>query len=171
LAVVIQGSFESAFSGKPSPLATTSSTATTAMTQTMGTITTSPAAARLVVVGSSEFLDDIIFSLSSQLSGERYQNNLKLIQNAVAWATEDLDLLSIRARGTSVRVLAALDDQQRSMVEAANYVVAFLALIAVSVVGSVRRRNEKPMALVPDAPLKPRHVADSHTTDVKEVEA
>lgn len=172
LAVVIQGSFESAFSGKPSPLATTASpTATTAMTQTMGTITTSSAAARLVVIGSSEFLDDIIFSLSAQLSGERYQNNLKLIQNAIAWATEDLDLLSIRARGTSVRVLAALDDQQRSMVEAANYVVSFLALIVVGVVGSVRRRNEKPMALVPDASLKPRHVADSHTTEVKEVKA
>lgn len=152
LAVVIQGAFESAFAGKPSPLESADGITDTAQgvsSQMAGTITMSPASARLVVIGSSEFLDDLVFNLSSRLSGDRYLNNIKLVQNAIAWASEDLDLLTIRTRGTSVRVLASLDDQMRSMAEAINYVLAFVALILLGVWGSAKLRNEKPMELLP----------------------
>jgi hypothetical protein len=94
-------------------------------------------------------LDDIILELSSQMIGESYRNNLKLLQNAVAWSTEDVDLLQIRARGTASRVLYPLSEQAQSFWEAANYVLALLALVAVGVVMNVRYRNERPMELVP----------------------
>jgi len=172
LAAVVQGTFESAFSGKPSPLeATENPTATTAASQTAGTIEVSPEGARLVVIGSSEFLDDLVFNLSSRLSGDRYLNSIKLLQNAIAWTTEDLDLLTIRTRGTSVRVLAPLDDRARSMAEAANYVLAFLALLMLGVVWSVRLRNEKPVELLPAHELKFKGVAMASATDKEEVEA
>jgi len=172
LAAVVQGTFASAFSGKPSPLeATENPTATTAASQTAGTIEVSPEGARLVVIGSSEFLDDLVFNLSSRLSGDRYLNSIKLLQNAIAWATEDLDLLTIRTRGTSVRVLAPLDDRARSMAEAANYVLAFLALLMLGVVWSVRLRNEKPVELLPAHELKFKGVALASATDKEEVEA
>ncbi len=172
LAAVIQGSFESAFSGKPSPLeATANLTNTAASPQTTGTIAASPESARLVVIGSSEFLDDLVFNLSSRLSGDRYLNSIKLLQNAIAWATEDLDLLTIRTRGTSVRVLASLNDQARSMAEAANYVLAFLALILLGVVWSVRLRNEKPMELLAPVGLGLGNAALADATDKEEVEA
>ncbi|MBN1260778.1 MAG: Gldg family protein [Anaerolineae bacterium] len=149
LAVSVQGVFESAFKDQPSPLETEAANAEeTPVAGTPGTITTSPASARLVVIGSTEFLDDIVFELSSRLTGDRYLNSLKLVQNAVAWATEDLDLLTIRARGTSARVLYELTDQEESIAEAANYVLAFLSLIGLGILWTVRLRNEPPMALV-----------------------
>lgn len=172
LAAVIQGTFESAFSGMPSPLESTETlTTTTAAAPTAGTIEASPEGARLVVIGSSEFLDDLVFNLSSRLSGERYLNSIKLLQNAIAWATEDLDLLTIRTRGTSVRVLAPLTDRGRSMAEAANYVLAFLALILLGVVWSVRLRNEKPVELLPAHELNLKEVLLPSVNDKEEVEA
>ena len=161
LAVVAQGVFESAFRGQPSPLEAAAAEGEAATHSTPGTIPVSPERARLVVIGSSEFLDDLVFNLSSRLSGDRYLNNLKLLQNAVAWATEDLDLLTIRTRGTSVRVLAPLDDRARSMAEAANYILAFLALVLLGAVWSVRLRNERPMAL---PPISSFHVKDEAAT-------
>ena len=35
------------------------------------------------------------------MTPDRYLNSLQFVQNAVDWSVEDLDLLSIRARGTS----------------------------------------------------------------------
>ena len=55
----------------------------------LGTIEVSPASARLVVFGTAEFVDDIVFQISSNLSADRYLNSLKLLVNSVAWATED----------------------------------------------------------------------------------
>lgn len=151
LAVALQGTFESYYKGKPSPLIseTLALTATTgAQTPVAGTLESSAGNARLVVIGSSEFVDDIVLNLSSRLSGERVQNNLKLMQNAVAWATEDTDLLTIRARGTISRGLYSLSEGTQSFVEGANYVLALAALAVVGIVSAVRRRNEKPMELV-----------------------
>jgi len=112
-----------------------------------GTIDVSPDTARLVVVGSAEFVDDIVFDLSSRLTQDRYLNSLKLVQNGVAWATEDTDLLEIRARGTYARVLTPMTDKQQSFWEGANYVLALMSLIVIGVVWSARRKNEQPLQL------------------------
>ncbi len=158
LAVSARGVFQSYFKDKPSPLeasaATSDGTGDTAASAPapsadVGTIASSSENARLVVIGSLEFVDDIILRLSSTLSGDRYLNNLQLVQNAVAWTVEDTDLLAIRTRGTAARVLIPLSQNEQSFWEVANYVVALLSVVALGVVSSVRRRGEAPMDLLP----------------------
>jgi ABC-2 type transport system permease protein len=160
LAVSVQGVFESYFKDKPSPLTQTEAEQTDPLAQpattepanqptTVGTIDSSPDTARLVVIGSAEFLNDIVFDLSSNLARDRYLNSLQFMQNAVDWSVEDLDLLNIRSRGTSSRVLAPLTEGQESFWEGLNYVLALLALVIIGVIWQMRRRNEQPMELVP----------------------
>ena len=102
----------------------------------------------MFVIGSAEFVDDIVFDISSGLSRDRYLNSLKLVQNAVAWSTEDLDLLDIRSRGTYARVLVPMAERAQSFWEGANYVVALLALVVIAIVWNTERRNEQPIELI-----------------------
>ncbi|MCA9940490.1 MAG: Gldg family protein [Anaerolineales bacterium] len=155
LAVSVQGVFDSYFKDKPSPFQQGDSgdaaqpTPTAPGSEPLGTITLSPESARLVVIGSPSFADDFLLNLSSRLSGERYLNSLQFLQNSVDWSAEDLDLLAIRSRGTSTRLLNPLTEQQQSVWEIGNYVVALLALIAVYYGWRVRSRREEPIVLTP----------------------
>ena len=152
LAVSVQGTFDSYFAGKASPFETAQTEGTeegsTATTTNSATIEQSPETARLLVVGSAEFVDDVVFQISSSMSGDRYLNSLQFVQNAVAWATEDLDLLEIQARGSANRVLASMEESEQSFWEILNYGVALLALLALGGFVSMRRRNEQPMELI-----------------------
>lgn len=152
LAVAVQGTFDSFFEGKTSPLtaAPAEPGQVTPAPQTSATIESSPATARLVVIGSSEFVDDIVFQISSNLTQDRYLNSLQFMQNAVDWSVEDLDLLTIRSRGTQSRVLEPMTSSQQSTWEVANYAVALLALAGIGALWTLRRRSEKPMTLVAD---------------------
>ncbi len=141
LAVAAQGAFESYFQGKPSPWETTAEEATSASASPPATPEERPTSfleestdnARLVVFGSAEFVDDFVLDLSrSLLAQDRFLNNLLLMQNAVDWTVEDLDLLTIRSRGNNARILAPLTPQQQSMWEFVNYAVALLALLAIA---------------------------------------
>ncbi|MGC9399940.1 MAG: Gldg family protein [Anaerolineae bacterium] len=159
LAISIQGVFESAYKDRPSPFETEPEATPEAEGEAAAEeqepqpqppqIDFSPTSARLVVLGSAEFLDDVVLDLSSRLGGEGYLNSLKLLQNAVAWATEDTALLGIRARGAASRVLYPLSERAQSFWEAANYVLALISLVVIGVVAHVRRRNEPPMVLLP----------------------
>jgi len=148
LAVAVQGTFDSYFAGKPSPFEGMGEEGVTLPPTGPGVIEASPETARLLVVGSAEFVDDIVFQISGSMSGDRYLNSLQFVRNAVAWATEDLDLLEIQARGTTSRLLVPLQETGQSFWEIANYGVALLALLALGGFVSVRRRNEQPMELV-----------------------
>lgn len=148
LAVSVQGAFESFFKGKPSPFGEEALEGESAAQSPPPMLESSPETARLIVIGSAEFVDDIVFEISSTLVRDRYLNSLKFMQNAVAWSTEDLDLLDIRARGTYARVLKPLSEEERSFWEGANYVVALLAVVAIGIVWNTRRKNEQPMELI-----------------------
>lgn len=139
LAVAVQGVFDSAFKGQA--LSGKAAEAASALVES------SPETARLVVIGSAEFLDDLIFDVSRQLTGAGVAGGLQLLQNAVSWATEDVDLLNIRARGTAVRVLKPMEEGERSAWEIANYAVALLALVGLGVLWNVLRRRERPLPL------------------------
>jgi ABC-2 type transport system permease protein len=147
LAVSIRGSFESFFKDRASPFE-----ATQPVTETvgapLGTIEVSPESSRLVVIGSNEFIDDAVLELSRSLSADRYLNNLQFMQNAVDWAAEDEDLLTIRSRGTYARLLKPLEGGQQSFWEVLNYALVLLALAVIGVVWTLRRRSEQPMPLV-----------------------
>jgi len=158
LAVSVQGVFESYFKDKPSPLTAQSdstppadpnATPTPVPPQTGSLIESSPATARLVVIGSGEFVDDLILQLSSRLTQDRYLNNLQFLQNAVDWSVEDLDLLTIRSRGTTTRVLAPMEPREQSTWEIVNYAIALAALVGIGAVWYARRRSEQPVQLMP----------------------
>ncbi len=102
--MAIQGVFDSYFKGKPSPLLQADQAAAnqpgaapnatpTPAPLTSSLLESSPDTARLVVLGSGEFVDDVVLQLSSRLTQDRYLNNLQLMQNAVDWSVADLDLL------------------------------------------------------------------------------
>ncbi len=152
LAVSVQGTFDSYFAGKASPFETAQTEGTeegpAAPTTNPGTIDKSPETARLLVVGSAEFVDDIVFQISKSMSGDSYLNSLQFVKNAVAWATEDLDLLEIQARGAESRILASLKESGQSFWEILNYGVALLALLGIGGFAAMRRRNEQPMELI-----------------------
>ena len=159
LAVSIRGAFESYFKDRPSPFQESEAEGEGGAEETvpseaeeeavaLGTIESSPESSRLVVIGSLEFLDDVILDISSQLSQDRYLLNLQFLENAVDWSVEDEDLLSIRSRGTYARLLEPLEKGDRSFWEGLNYAVALLAVIGIGVVWNVRQRSEQPMPLV-----------------------
>jgi ABC-2 type transport system permease protein len=148
LAVSIQGAFESYFKGRPAPNEASGETAASEEgggALEMSTIDVSPETSRLVVIASGEFVDDLVFRISSSMAGERYRNSLQLMQNAVDWSVEDLELLDIRARGTQARVLRPMEESEQSFWEGINYAVALLALIGFGVVWNIQRRNEQPL--------------------------
>ncbi len=156
LAVAIQGSFESFFKDKESPLQASLEEEGSESAgppppadpaASVGVIKKSPQTARLVVIGSSEFLDDAVFDISRNLTRDRYLNNLQFAQNAVDWAVEDLDLLNIRARASQVQVLRPMPEKEQSFWEGLNYVLVLLALVVIGVIWYLRRRNEKEMEL------------------------
>jgi ABC-2 type transport system permease protein len=160
LAVSLQGSFESYFKDRPSPFqegAADEESAPDAPTEAgeeeaeepvLGTIEESPESSRLVVIGSSEFLDDAVLELSARLSADRYLLNLQFLQNAVDWSVEDQDLLSIRSRGSYTRLLEPMEESQQSFWEVLNYGLALVVVVAIGVVWNVRQRGEAPMPLV-----------------------
>jgi ABC-2 type transport system permease protein len=162
LAVSVRGTFESYFKERPSPFeggpespeslgpAAPGEEAPPEQEEApiLGTIETSPETARLVVVGSAEFLDDATLGISQSLSRDRYLYNLQLVLNAVDWAVEDADLLSIRSRGTYARLLPDLTREEQSFWEGLNYAAALLGLVVLGVVWSSRQRGEEPIELV-----------------------
>ncbi|MCB0193751.1 MAG: Gldg family protein, partial [Anaerolineae bacterium] len=151
LAVSVQGVFDSYFKDKEIPQAAPAEGSPEPPPTQIGTIDSSPDSARLVVIGSAEYLNDVIFELSSSLSRDRYFNSLQFTQNMVDWSVEDLDLLSIRSGGTSARVLAPMDEANQSFWEYINYGLALAALVAIAVIWRSRRRSEVPMELLPQS--------------------
>lgn len=176
LAVAVTGSFTSYFKDKPSPFATpttvpgtttpvpsatplpsvTPTATSTPSVSSQSFVTTSPDSARLVVVGSSEFLNDNIFSLLQRVGDDRSTNNLQFVQNSVDWFVQDTALSSIRARGASARLLRPLVEGEEGRWEVFNYAFALLSLIGLGALWQVRRRTERPMDLLP-----PRADADA----------
>jgi len=163
LAVVAQGVFTSYFTDKPSPFAVppvdpnavdpNAPVPTPGPAPDAGALTISSDGARLVVIGSGEFLDDAVLQLMSSMVQDQVLNNLQLVQNAIDWSVEDTDLLSIRARGTYTRLLDPINERQQTTWEVGNYIVALLALLLTGGFWYARRRNEQPMTLTPPTTL------------------
>ncbi len=139
--VSLQGRFTSYFAGREAPI-----TNSTGVTPT-ATLDSSPDTARLVVIGSSEFVSDVVLRFATQLNGDRTYNNLQLVLNAIDWATEDTDLLSIRTRGTAVRVLKALNRNAMRFITNLNLLLALGSLLLLVTVAHWRRTHLQPLAL------------------------
>ncbi|NJL55380.1 hypothetical protein HC928_09490 [bacterium] len=133
----------------------------------MGTLERSPSTARLIVVGSAEFLNDNVLNLSASFSGDRYLNSLQFVLNSIAWFTEDAQLAAIRARSTSVRLLDPLSENEQSTWEFANYGVALLALSGLGVIWRLRKRAESQWTWVSTYRKKNRQPAHPMTFSLR----
>ena len=70
----------------------------------------------MIVLGSSEFVNDTVYQISANFAGDRFVSNLQLIANAIDWFTEDVSLASIRSRGSVARILPPISEEaQESM--------------------------------------------------------
>ena len=154
LAVMVEGAFDSYFLDKESPFAPVEGDAEAS--QPIGLIGRSPDSARLVVLGSSEFVNDNVYQIASSFGGDRFYSNLQLVANAIDSFTEDASLASIRARGSVARILPPVSPAAQNQWALLNYAVAIIGLIAIGIVWQVQRRSEQPLELPPpDAELAP----------------
>jgi ABC-2 type transport system permease protein len=155
LGALATGTFTSAFADKPSPLFAEDKDRPPAAggakkgDASSRTVKSSPAAARLVVVGTSDFASDVILNLSRQTGSDNFANSLQLVQNLMDYAVADVDLLSIRSRGTFARTLKPMEESARSTWELANYAFVAVGLVVIVVVTLLKRRRQRPMELVP----------------------
>ncbi len=145
LAVAVQGVFPSYFAERPDPRQEKAKDAHGL--PPLPILGHSAETARLVVVGSAEFLNDLILTMSRSMGQDRYLNSLEFLQNAIDWCIEDEGLLAIRSRGAHARLLKPMSRGQQLFIEWLNYGLALSALVVVRVYGSWRRKNEAPMEL------------------------
>jgi len=151
LAVSVRGVFESYFKDRPMPPDEAGDGEEEGGDETPELVSTVPQSvdsARLVVVGSGEFVDDLILGISRSGGQDRYLNNLQFFQNLVDWAVQDEDLLRIRSRGAQARLLSPTTDERRAFIEGVNYAAALALLVALSLYGVFSRRRERPLPLV-----------------------
>ena len=145
--VNIEGSFQSFYQGKPSPLMATEeeneTEAEAAVFSLNRVIEKSSQAARLIVFSSNTFLSDDIVNLVSSASGNLYTNALQVMANTVDWALEEKDLLSIRGRDHFSRTLKPLDKEQQQYWEYMNYGLALGGLLVVYLALWINRSRKK----------------------------
>lgn len=91
----------------------------------------SPDSARIILLASNTFLADTSLELASGAGGTRYLNPLQLVANCIDWSLEDRDLLSIRGRGHFARTLLPMSREGRMFWEYLNYGFAALGLLTV----------------------------------------
>ena len=83
--------------------------------------------------------------MSQATGSDRYLNSIQLIENAVDWSVEDVGLLAIRSHGATSRILQPMTEQEQSLWEGANYVVALVALLIIFFAWRARRRRPLPV--------------------------
>jgi len=161
LAVSVQGAFESYFAGREDPRLAKEYEETVGKADDddpdkteQGRLPPEPLirksvdSARLVVVGSSEFINDTVLGISQSVGQDRFLNSLEFLQNLVDWSVADEDLLAIRSRGSHARLLNPMSGKAQVFWEWLNYGVALLLLLGVCLFGAARVRKEEPMELV-----------------------
>jgi ABC-2 type transport system permease protein len=160
LAVMVEGQFDSAFAGKPSPLLPPPSppapppvpsakggkgdapaAPTPPVKPTLDrVIQHSPESARLILLGSSSMLSDQAIRLIGETFGTSYTKPTEFVQNIVEWSLEDQGLLSIRGREHFARTLAPLSRRAQATWEYLNYGAALGGLALVWALNRRRRR-------------------------------
>ena len=150
LAAEVTGSFTSFFKGKESPLlkedkpedkAEADKNNADKPKRYTSVIEKSPESARIIVIGSNEFLTDQVLRLSASAGGTSYLNTLQLVENAVDWSLEDQGLLSIRSRSHFSRTLYPLSQSSQRFWEYLNYGLSLLGLLVVYLVFRFKRNQ------------------------------
>ncbi len=109
----------------------------------------SVAEGRLLVLGSSEVVSDLMLDIASTTNNDAVQGNLQLIQNALDWSVEDTDLLAIRTAGAFARTLMPLEDSESRAIEIRTWLMVLFPVLIVLIVPRLRRRNATAIPLSP----------------------
>jgi ABC-2 type transport system permease protein len=153
LGAVVQGRFDSYFTGKESPMLAPTNADESDNTESeesnddeagnviSNVIEHSPESARIVLFGSNDFLSDQIIRIMGSSNGSQYLGSLQLAANTVEWSLEEQGLLSIRSRGHFNRTLPPMEKDAQIFWESANYVIVVLMLVAMSLWQGYRRRR------------------------------
>ena len=153
LAIAVESSFDSFFIDKASPFendnpVTSDADGVASATESIGLLERSPDGTRMIVLGSSEFVNDNVYQISLSFGGDRFASNLLLISNAIDWFTEDVSLASIRNRGSVTRILPPISESEQSQWMLMNYAVALIGLVLIGVIWQLQRRAEQPIQLI-----------------------
>jgi ABC-2 type transport system permease protein len=165
LALMMEGRFDSAFKGKPSPLLQTPEQEKPSAGQgedaaapeddkaqpetgkgqpkeaaISSVIERSPESARLILVSSGTLFSDLAETLVTQALGAQYLKPAELAQNIIDWSLEDQGLLGIRSRDHFARTLIPLQRTTQAFWEYVNYGLAIGGLALVWFVYRRRRR-------------------------------
>jgi len=161
LAVMLEGKFNSYFADKDSPLleAPKENALEAIANETKGeappaeekepvfsgVINHSPAASKLIVYASNDFLRDQVVQMSASAGGSNTLSAFQLMANTVDWSLEDTALTQIRSRGQFNRTLKPMQRSTRWFWEYLNYALAALAIAAVALTyrGISRARRER----------------------------
>ena len=175
LAVAAEGSFDSFFIDQPSPFLDSPADATNADeadagSESIGMLERSPDGTRMIVLGSSEFVNDNVYQISLSFGGDRFASNLLLISNAIDWFTEDASLASIRSRGSVTRILPPVSEAEQSQWTLMNYAVALIGLVLIGVIWQLQRRAEQPIALVAPSVQPPNTNPAAQNQDAGQIE-
>ncbi len=146
LAVALQGSFQSYFKGKPAPVLEGGEKESDEKEKGRrgSVVERSPDTARLVVLGSSNFLEDVVLSISAQVS-DAHTANLEFMNNLLDWSVEDAALLAIRSKEQYARTLEPMEKGEQLWWETGNYLFALLAVVGIGLFAWARRRRVTPL--------------------------
>ncbi len=157
LAVSLEGTFDSFFKDKESPLLdhstekkstpideedTEGDTDDSGETDPIVTsiIERSSDASRLIVIASNNFASDVSLDLVSQSINAAYSKPIAMIQNALDWSLEDEALLSLRGKTQLARTLIPMSSNESRIIEYLNY---FFTLVGILLVWLWRRNADK----------------------------
>jgi len=149
LGVSLIGRFESFFKGKDLPMIGEEPKATPEEGKkegghTAGLIERSERQARLIVLGTSNFVNDIVLSISSQVS-DAHLSNLQFMSNLADWSVQDEGLLSIRTKERYARTLTSLEPGEMIAWEAGHFGLAILAVVLIGLITLGRRGRARPL--------------------------
>ncbi|MEZ4236048.1 MAG: Gldg family protein [Myxococcota bacterium] len=154
MGMVVTGKFPSYFADKPNPLLQNGGTEAD---DSGRTLKESVAPGKLVVLGSSELVSDLLIKLAQGMQSEEHAGNLQLLQNVIDWTAEDTGLLSIRTAGAFTRTLRPIDQTppgppmgllvstREGAIELRTWFLVLVPVLIVVLVPSIRRRSLKPI--------------------------
>lgn len=144
LALAVVGKFPSFFADLPNPAVELESEAPTL---TQDPLKSSVSEGRVIVLGSSELVSDILFQIANSMQNEQHAGNMQLVQNLVDWTVEDTDLLSIRTAGAFARTLRPLAEAEASAIEIRTWLMVLIPVLVVVAIPRIRRQNTRAIPL------------------------
>ena len=135
LAYAASGKFKSAFAGKQAVKEDGSKVdGNVSQPGVDPMVSESPATARLVVIGDSEFISDQYVNLGLRSGLQLYVANLAYALNIVDWLAQDEALAQVRNKGMQSRPLDQVKEGTVTLIKAGNIIGLPLLLLLIGLI-------------------------------------